>query len=87
MPKSYKIVWKQSAVKELKQIPPKMIGRIVADVENLSEDPHPPGTRKIIGTQNTYRIRIGDYRVIYQIIDQVLIIEILRVAHRKEVYR
>jgi mRNA interferase RelE/StbE len=56
-------------------------------VESLAENPYPTGTRKLAAAEFTYRLRIGDYRVIYTIDDNVLIIEIVRVGHRKDVYR
>jgi mRNA interferase RelE/StbE len=64
-----------------------MIPRIVAAVENLSSNPYPQGVRKLVSTENSYRIHVGDYRVVYNIIGNKLIIEIIRVGHRKDVYK
>jgi mRNA interferase RelE/StbE len=61
----YKIAWKGSANKELKRLDKTVITRILQAVESLSENPYPSGCRKIVGSQFTYRIRVGDYRVIY----------------------
>jgi len=64
-----------------------MITRIIAAVTDLSNDPYPSGVKKLIGSERSYRIRIGDYRVVYEIIENKLILEIVRVRHRKDVYR
>lgn len=82
----YKIVWKSSAKKELKRLDKTVIPRILQAVESLSANPYPSGCRKIVGSQLTYRIRVGDYRVIYHIESSVLIIEIIRVGHRQSIY-
>ncbi|MDP1779838.1 MAG: type II toxin-antitoxin system RelE/ParE family toxin [Anaerolineales bacterium] len=84
---SYRIEWKNSAYKELQKLPRQMITRIIAAVADLSNDPYPSGVKKLIGSERSYRIRVGDYRVIYEIIENKLIIEIVRVRHRKDVYR
>lgn len=84
---TYKIEWKRSAIKELEKLPRPMISRIVSAVDNLSSTPYPQGVRKLAGTEDSYRIRIGNYRVIYKIIENKLIVEIIRVGHRKDIYR
>lgn len=84
---SYRIEWKSSAYKELEKLPRQMITRIVEAVSNLQEDPRPSGARKLVGSDHSYRIRVGDYRVIYEIIDNKLIVEIVRVRHRKDAYK
>jgi mRNA interferase RelE/StbE len=84
---SYQIEWKSSAYKELQKLPRPIIGKIVAAVAELSSEPYPHGVKKLIGSERSYRIRIGDYRVVYEIIENKLIIEIVRVRHRKDVYR
>ena len=84
---TYKIEWKRSATKELEKLPRPMISKIVSAVDNLSSNPYPQGVRKLVNTQNSYRIRVGDYRVLYIIAENKLIVEIIRVRHRKDVYR
>ena len=83
---SYKIEWKRSAVKELEKLPRQNISRIVSAVGELSSDPFPRGVRKLTGSERTYRIRVGDYRIIYDIFESRLIVEIIRVRHRKDAY-
>ena len=84
---SYKIVWKHSARKELEKLPKAIIGKVVKAVEELSDTPYPKGVRKMVGVEQTFRLRVGDYRVVYNVFDDVLTIEIIRVKHRKDVYR
>ncbi|MES9856579.1 MAG: type II toxin-antitoxin system RelE/ParE family toxin [Sedimenticola sp.] len=84
---SYSIEWKSSAKKELRRLSKKAINNIISAVEKLPNDPHPVGSKKIIGTEHTYRQRIGDYRIIYSIESSQLVIEVVRVGHRKDVYR
>jgi mRNA interferase RelE/StbE len=83
----YKIEWKRPAIKELQKLPRPMISKIVSAVDNLSSNPYPQGVRKLVNTENSYRIRIGDYRVLYNIVEKKLIIEIIRVRHRKDIYK
>lgn len=84
---SYKIEWKNSAYKELQKLPRPTIVKVVAAVSDLANDPFPHGVKKLVGSEYTYRIRIGDYRVVYEVFENKLIIEIVRVRHRKDVYR
>ena len=84
---SYKIEWKQSAQKELKKLQKKTISRILQAIETLTDNPHPPGSRKLHGAEYTYRLRAGDYRIIYSIYSNILTIEIVRIGHRREIYR
>ena len=84
---SYQIEWKNSALKELQKLPRQVIPKIVAAVSDLSKDPHPESVRKLVGSEHPFRIRAGDYRVVYEIFENKLIIEIIRVRHRKDVYR
>ncbi len=60
--------------------------RVEAAIEALGDDPRPPGVKKLVG-QDAYRVRVGDYRIIYEIVDAVLVVLVVRVGHRKEVYR
>ena len=84
---SYQIEWKSSAYKELQKLPRPIIEKVVAAVADLSNEPYPQGVKKLVGSERSYRIRIGDYRVVYEVIENKLIVEIVRVRHRKDVYR
>jgi len=83
----FSIKWKSSAKKELKKIDRSEISKILSEIEKLSKEPYPANHKKLLGTEHIYRIRIGNYRVIYSIENDELIIEIIRVRHRKEVYK
>lgn len=84
---SYKIEWRKSAEKEFHKLPKQVKAFLIGKILQLAKDPKPNGSKKLEGSDNTYRIRQGDFRVLYQIEEDVLIILIVRVAHRKEVYR
>jgi mRNA interferase RelE/StbE len=84
---SYRILIKPSAAKELEAIGSKKDRtRIVARIRSLASDPRPPGCQKLSGSEK-YRVRQGTYRVVYLIEDDVLVVNIVRVAHRREAYR
>jgi mRNA interferase RelE/StbE len=83
---SYKVEWKRSAVKELRDLPKDAVERILKAVELLSVNPYPVGVRKLVGSEHTYRIREGDYRVIYTVTAPSLVVEVIRIGHRKDVY-
>lgn len=83
----YKIEWKQSAKKELKKLKKAVIPRIIKAVESLSINPHPTGSRKLQGSEHLYRVRLGDYRIVYSVENKILLIEIIRIGHRKDIYR
>ena len=83
---TYRIEWKRSATKELRSLPTHMVKRIVDAVTQLSVNPFPSGVRKLSGSQHSYRIREGDYRVVYTVTALTLVIEVIRVGHRKEVF-
>ncbi len=83
----YLLSWKKSAQKELRKLPKATVIKLVALAESLVNDPHPEGCRKLSGTEHTYRVRSGDYRIVYQVDNGQLIIEVVKVGHRKEVYR
>lgn len=84
----YRVLIKKSATKEIEAIAGKKDrARIAARISALAEDPRPPGVEKLSGTTEKYRIRQGDYRIVYEIHDDVLLVYVVRVADRKDVYR
>ncbi len=83
----YQIEWKKSALRELKRLDRQVVPRIVAAVESLSTQPLPSGVSKLQGSQRTYRIRVGTYRVIYELYESRLVVELVRARHRKDAYR
>ena len=83
----YKILWKKSAVRELDKIPNQFAVKIFNAVSELKFEPRPANCKNMIGLSKHYRLKVGDYRVVYSIEDKILIIEIIRIAHRKDVYK
>lgn len=83
----YKVFFKPSADRQLRKLPVEVQRRIVGEVAALAFNPRPPGVVKLTGDDNLWRIRIGDYRVVYEIHDARLIVLVLRVAKRGDVYR
>ena len=84
---SFELRWRTSTRRDLRQLPPQEISRIVAAVAELAAEPFPHGSQKLAGSEQTYRIRIGDYRVVYEVLRDARLVEIQRVRHRKDVYR
>ncbi len=82
----YELRFKASVAKDLRGLPKPDIQRILVKVEGLRENPRPPGSEKLSGDEK-YRIRQGDYRILYSIDEQQVIIEVVKVGHRKHVYR
>lgn len=82
----YKITIKKSAAKELEDIPQRYLQKVIRRIRSLAKNPRPHGSRKLSG-QEQYRVRQGDYRIVYSIEDQDLLIDIVKIGHRREVYR
>ena len=83
---SYRIIVKESVWHDLKSIPKKDVARIVAAIGSLAADPRPPQAKKLSG-MDQYRLRQGDYRILYTIEDDVLVVCVVKVGNRREVYR
>ena len=83
---SYRIVIKKSAAKEIEKIEKKDRIRIIEKIRSLARDPHPVGSKKLSG-QEKYRIRQGSYRILYQVINEELVIYVVKVGHRKDIYQ
>jgi mRNA interferase RelE/StbE len=83
---SYRIVIKKSAAKEIERVEKKDRIRIIEKIRSLAEDPHPAGSKKLSG-QEKYRIRQGNYRILYQVKNEELIINVVKVRHRRDVYK
>ncbi len=83
---SYKIEIKKSAAKEIYKLPKKTIKRVIEKIQALSDTPRPDGCKKLSGDEK-YRIRVSDYRILYSIDDNLIVIFVVRVGHRKDIYR
>ena len=83
----YQIEFTKGAIKQLNKLPKNIKERIDVRILDLSTEPRPDGVKKIKGDENSYRIRIGDYRVIYEIYDDILLISVVIVGHRSKIYQ
>ena len=83
----HEILIELSAERDLRRLPQDLFKRIIPHIKKLKDNPRPDGCRKISGSENDWRIRIGDYRVIYEIDDKGKVVRIIKVRHRKESYK
>ena len=83
---SYNVRIKRSAAKELEAVPPKDRKRIARRIEGLAAEPRPQGCEKLSGEEK-YRLRQGAYRILYEIVDQELIVTVVKIGNRRDVYR
>lgn len=83
---SYELAFKKSVAKDLRVFPKQDVKRIMQRIRSLADDPRPAGCEKLSG-QERYRVRQGTYRIIYEIADDRLIVLVVKVGHRREVYR
>lgn len=83
----YQVLLERTAEKDLQRLSSQIHGRIITAIQQLATNPRPQGCRKLTGSKNDWRIRVADYRVIYEIADEIRIVRINRVRHRREVYR
>ncbi len=82
---SYSVFFKRSVAKDLKSIPSTDVRKVLERIEALAEDPRPVGSKKL-AQQEFYRIRQGVYRIIYEIVEDKLIVQVIKVAHRSKAY-
>ena len=75
------------AIRSIAKLPRKEQQRIRAAIELLADQPRPPGCVALSGEDSAYRVRVGDYRIVYEVIDTRLVIQVVRVGHRRDVYR
>jgi len=83
----YRIEFSHRAAKAYHELPEDVRRRIETKVDTLSEHPHPVGAGMLEGEDTAYRIRVGDYRILYEVYDRPLLILIMNVGHRRDVYR
>ena len=86
MTASYSVVIKRSAERELRKIPKQDLRRVVTRIQGLAQEPRPPGCEKL-SDQERYRLRQGDYRIVYAVDNEARTVEVVKVGHRREVYR
>ena len=83
----YAVVFARSARKELQNLDPQVARRILKRIEALVGNPRPSGVAKLEGASDLWRIRVGDWRVVYRILDRERLVDVIAVRHRREVYR
>ncbi len=84
---TYKIEWSSAASRHLRRLPPHARPRLRPAIDRLADDPRPVGAVAMDGQPDAQRIHVGDYRVVYEVRDDVLVVLVLRVGHRREIYR
>lgn len=83
----YHVEIARRAIKALAGLPRQEQQRVRAAIDLLSENPRPPGCTKLTGEDDTYRVRVGVYRIVYEVFDDRLVIHIIRIGHRRDIYR
>lgn len=84
---SYQVEFTSAAAKQIRKLQRPVRERLLDAIEDLQDDPRPHGARKLVGEAIAWRIRVGDYRVIYEVVDENLVVTVIRAAHRREVYQ
>ena len=84
---SYRIEFRPAALRDMRRIPKPFKARLMAAIAALAQTPRPPRSVRLEGPEGFHRVRVGDYRIVYLIRDRLLLICVVRVAHRKDVYR
>jgi mRNA interferase RelE/StbE len=82
----YSITFARAARKELEALDAKVVGRVFPKIEALADDPRPAGCRKLVGEENLWRVRVGDYRVVYSIDDAKRTVDVVHIRHRSRAY-
>ena len=84
---TYEVTFTTAAAKQISRLPKPIRERVLDVIESLAVDPRPPGSSKLVGERTAWRVPIGDYRVIYDLVESELTVVVVRAAHRREVYR
>ncbi|MFQ4146058.1 type II toxin-antitoxin system RelE/ParE family toxin [Chlorogloeopsis sp. ULAP02] len=83
----YKVEFSKGALKQFNKLSLELQERIQRKIDELANDPRPSGVVKLKNGENRYRVRVGNYRILYNICDDILLITVVRIGHRREVYR
>lgn len=75
-----------AAAREVRKLDPQIRSRVIDAIEGLADDPRPATARKLVGFTDAWRLRIGDYRVLYEVIDESVLVTVFKVGHRRDVY-
>jgi mRNA interferase RelE/StbE len=84
---AYRVELRPAALRDLKSLPREVLDRVSEKIDSLPENPRPPGVEKLSGSEDSCRVRVGDYRILYRIVDEALLVLVVAVRHRKEAYR
>ncbi len=84
---NYRVELMPRAIRQLQKLPDNVQLRIMRALRRLEDDPRPPGVKRLTGAENLWRIRVGQYRIVYEIHDDQLLVLVVRVGHRKDIYR
>ncbi|BAZ16650.1 addiction module antitoxin [Calothrix sp. NIES-4071] len=84
---SYKVEILKGALKQIKKLSPELQERIQVRIDKLATEPRPNGVKKLKGRENAYRIRVGNYRIIYDIFDDILLVNVVEIDHRSQIYK
>jgi len=84
---TYTVEIQPAAKRQIKKLTLSIQAQIIQELEELELDPRHPGVLKMSGEENTYRVRVGKYRIIYEIYDRILLVSVIKVGHRREIYR
>ncbi len=82
----YSLIYRESVAKTLRRIPKSQLIKIIVRVESLAVEPRPVGAIKLKGEMDVYRVRQGDYRIIYRVEDKIITVEVIAIGHRKDIY-
>ena len=83
----YRVEVARRAIKALAALPRQEQQRVRAAIDLLADNPRPPGCAKLTGEDDTYRVRVGVYRIVYEVLDDRLLIQVIRIGHRRDIYR
>jgi len=83
----YRVEFKPAAQRDLRSLPAEITDRVIPETNALADNPFPPGAKKLKGWGDVWRIRVGNYRVLYKIHPQEMLVLIVRIGHRRDIYR
>ncbi|MEO7364453.1 MAG: type II toxin-antitoxin system RelE/ParE family toxin [Candidatus Saccharimonadales bacterium] len=87
MPQTYRIIYSKTAQKDIRTVPKQHLSAVASKISKLATSPRPRDSQKLKGYRNLYRIRQGDYRIVYGIEDMQLVVMVIKIGHRKDVYK
>ena len=84
---SYRLEFTPGADRQFRKLPKDIQARLAPHIDALAQNPRPSGIKKLEGEENVYRLRVGDYRIVYEVREKVLLVLVVKVGHRREIYR